>query len=89
MGRSRSRHSRYAPGAVPRREQRAAGKCPACGKDSYTSKKLAKQDARRLFPGDTMRVYPCPGSRYWHMTSADAQRAAGIRARLADRGGAG
>jgi hypothetical protein len=72
------------PGARPRAEQKSAAKCLACGKDCYTTKKLAKQSARRLFPGVTMREYQC-GS-YWHITSQDAQRAAEMRARAASSG---
>jgi hypothetical protein len=78
---ARSQHHRPPkPGTVPPAERKAASTCPACGKDCYTSKKLAKQSARRLFPGATMRVYLCLGSPYYHLTSQGAKKTAIMRA---------
>jgi hypothetical protein len=51
---------------------RSTGVCPACGKHMYASKKGAKMDARRLFPGSLMRVYQCGA--YWHFTSQTTQQ---------------
>ena len=52
------------------------GICPACGKKSYRTKKIAKNSGLQLYPGQRMRVYPCDGSPYWHLTSKSALRAA-------------
>lgn len=45
--------------------------CAECGKKSYLSKRAAKADARRLFPGELMREYPC--GRWWHLTSQSTE----------------
>lgn len=55
--------------------------CPRCGKRAYTSKASAKRTAKWLYPGDRMRVYQCPGTPWWHLTSQDAVKVAETRAR--------
>lgn len=40
------------------------GPCPECGQIRYATKKRAKNAARDLHPGRTLRPYPCGG--YWH-----------------------
>lgn len=62
-------------------QQQPIATCPECGKRAYTSKKSAKHGAAVLYPGDRMRVYQCPGTPWWHMTSQDADRVAKFRAR--------
>jgi len=39
--------------------------CSVCGKQSFTSKALAKRMAKRV--DATMRVYFCESSKGWHM----------------------
>jgi len=49
------------------------GRCPACGKNAFTSKVNAKSAAEKRFPGQLSRVYECherPG--FWHYTSQDS-----------------
>ena len=41
--------------------------CPDCGKRMYRSRAAADREARRVHPGQTMRVYPCGG--FFHLTS--------------------
>lgn len=46
---------------------RAIGSCESCGKLSYTTKKIARQAARKL-KGGHMNAYPCPVSeKLWHV----------------------
>jgi hypothetical protein len=40
------------------------GTCPACGKQGYVSRKMAKKGAARLYPGEKMSVYQCGD--LWH-----------------------
>lgn len=64
---------------------RPVAKCPDCGKQAYAGRKPAKTAARRLFPGEQMRVYQCgSGNGYWHMTSQSTEQTTGIRAYLAE-----
>ncbi len=49
------------------RPVRQLSTCAVCGKRSYGSKRDAKADGRRLFPGSLMRVYQC--GQWWHLTS--------------------
>lgn len=58
--------------------KRVLGTCPVCGKKRYSSRQAAKRDARRLFPGDRMRVYQCGTS--WHITSQTTQQVTEWRA---------
>ena len=60
-------------------QQGALSNCPACGKKAYNSKTNAKHAARRLYPGRKMRIYNCPGTPWWHLTSQNAARAAAWR----------
>lgn len=60
-------------------QARPLATCPECGKRAYTTRKTAKRGARALYPGETMRVYNCPGTPWWHMTSQDAVRSAAER----------
>ncbi len=55
--------------------------CPACGKQGFTSKQVAKRAAARIHPGVRMRFYRC--GQFWHMTSADSDTSAGYRERQA------
>lgn len=45
--------------------------CPRCGKRCYASRKIAKQQARILFPGQHMGVYDCDWfeTKWFHLTS--------------------
>lgn len=52
-----------------------------CGKKCYRSRKEAKTAARMIYPGQSMRFYPCAG--YHHMTSADSATSEQIRRDLA------
>jgi hypothetical protein len=56
-----------------------AVKCPECGKKAYKTRRAAERDARRIFPGATMRVYLC--GQWWHLTTADARTAEALRDR--------
>lgn len=69
--RNRSGHEPWA-----RRRDRPTGHdltCPACGKKAYKTKRLAKKRAAQIYPGVTMRTYPCGD--LWHLTSQDAASA--------------
>lgn len=47
----------------------SAKKC-ACGKTAFTSQKMAKEQARWIErQGKELRVYQCPLSHIWHLTS--------------------
>lgn len=61
------------------------GACPKCGKARFRTRAIAKQAARNLLAkyGTRFRVYPCTGT--FHLTSADAAKAAAIRERRAKR----
>lgn len=59
--------------STPRRQKRNTdgvippGRCHACGKVSYSSRKQAKATARRAHPAEKMDTYECsdnPGA--WH-----------------------
>lgn len=63
------------------------GACPVCGKQMYASKKAAKVNARRLFPGVLMRVYQCGGT--WHFTSQTTAQATKWRDHLTHFPGSG
>ena len=60
--------------------------CSQCGKRAYTSKPSAKKAAQVLYPGQRMRAYSCPGTRWWHLTSQDAATTAEMKDKLAARG---
>jgi hypothetical protein len=55
--------------------------CPVCGKKAYETRRVAERDARRIFPGATMRVYVC--GQLWHLTSESAKETAARKDRLA------
>lgn len=40
--------------------------CTDCGKQGYFTRREAKAAAKAVHPGDTLSVYRCPGSGYWH-----------------------
>ncbi len=44
------------------------GRCSACDKIAYWSRKLARQARRRLHPGDSvLHPYRCPETGMWHL----------------------
>lgn len=51
--------------------------CPACGKQSYLSRRAARRAARTLYPGRRLRTYPCTGR--FHLTSWNARKTANFR----------
>ena len=69
MGNRRHTDRRY---RLPDVMRRSIGVCSVCGKQMYLSKKDAKADARRLYPGDLMRVYQC--GEMWHITSQSTRQ---------------
>lgn len=57
----------------------AIGTCFACGKLSWSSKKTAKNAAKRNHPGERLSVYECSG--YWHYGHLDYPIMRGIKKR--------
>ena len=60
-----------------RRDRSPLAACPGCGKQAFTSRKVARRAAPILYPGQRMRAYQCgetPG--WWHLTSRPAAKAA-------------
>ncbi|MDF5756613.1 hypothetical protein [Spongiactinospora sp. TRM90649] len=57
---------------------RHVGRCPACTKVRYPSRRAARAAARRLYPGTNMRAYPCGG--YWHLARNTPWRIHGVAA---------
>lgn len=46
---------------------RSVSWCPACARDTFTTRKAAKADAKRRDPGTHYDVWRCPDGRgYWH-----------------------
>lgn len=41
------------------------GYCRTCGKHRFPSRRVAKQAARLLYPGEALRAYACGDS--WHI----------------------
>lgn len=50
----------------PQPESRAIwSTCPRCGKRRYPTRRVARRQARRLYPGDRLSAYPC--GTFWHV----------------------
>lgn len=60
--RQATRHRRVAVGIT-----RSVSWCSACARDTFTTRKAAKADAKRRDPGTHYDVWPCPTDPgYWH-----------------------
>lgn len=55
------------------------GTCTSCGKFCWTTKKNAKNGARRNHPNERLSVYECNG--YWHYGHLDYPVLRGFKAR--------
>lgn len=71
MGRRRPPTPAGSPGAY------WTGVCSYCGRHSYSTRALARRAARALFPGKSLRAYPCGG--YWHFGPKPARLKRGLR----------
>lgn len=60
--------TRKLPEGAPKRL--ALHSCDTCGKQCFSSRRLAKSVTDRTFPGFQIRFYQCGG--LWHFTTVDA-----------------
>lgn len=57
------------------------GKCPACGKDCFRSRKAARRAAKHRHPDERMCAYECPDHPHagvWHYGHDRAWRPSGL-----------
>lgn len=73
-------------GVTPDGQHNYMGRCVHCGKLTYRTRKVAKENLRRNHPGEKMSVYPCPlpidGRIVFHIGHKSAKGKARIRERL-------
>lgn len=79
MARSNSGTRRHRQKATHANSTRPVGTCSECGKQSYTSKRNAKNAAKALYPGQHKAPYECNG--YWHYGSPPQAAMAGMMGR--------
>lgn len=57
----------------------SVGTCSTCGKQCWSSKRYAKNAARRIHPGEKLSIYQCGD--YWHFGHLNYSTARGYAAR--------
>lgn len=62
-------------------DQHAFATCPVHGKVLFATRKIARRNASRLYPGEHFSAYPCDAQQGWHIGHLPAHIRAGENGR--------